>query len=108
MFCIRTRLKTLRKNTTEVPKGRLRVAQDAVLAKFRKLDFSPEGTAETRDAILDGFQSSLRDYSCCLQFPGTDVLGYFQPSLRDSRGDLPQPVLSSAHTSMTSCWTLQC
>jgi hypothetical protein len=37
LFCIRARLQRLRKNATKVPKGRLNLAQDAILGTIENL-----------------------------------------------------------------------
>ena len=66
-----------------VPKGQLKVAQDVSPGlDISELNSPVRGrlNAEAQD-----FSRPLRDWVPAFGLPRTGVLGYFQPSLRDSR-----------------------
>ena len=75
-------LKSLRENwklPNSVPQGRLSVAQDAVLGKCCVHEQSRKGRLKVRN-----FQSSLTGLNHVSRSTQDCVLGYTQPSLRDS------------------------
>jgi hypothetical protein len=78
----RSGLRRLRKKV-ESPEGTSENSpMTPVLGKPDPIDPIPSGTAEILCSCL---QPSLRDCLVRLYSPRTGVLGYFQPSLRDSR-----------------------
>jgi hypothetical protein len=69
-FLKHLRLKRLRKNTKQVPRERLNLAQDGILGCVQKSGSVPKGRLKAAQNMeLAEFQPSLRDYSSSINLP---------------------------------------
>jgi hypothetical protein len=88
---------------SRVPKGRLKIAQDAVLGKPDPIDPVPSGTAEFLCSCL---QPSLRDCLVCLYSPRTASWAIFSRPFGTLDKVFPHPVKSYLDTKLNDGFSL--